>query len=208
MGSSADRLKTCCAHTPCDSDQFADKIQISPIAPNLVPQATLQDNNAEKNKEIIASHLRPPPKMTLETVPTSRSAIPAEEAKTAPKLKIKLVTSTGNTPKGTELEINAQGLEGALRGAKDGITYFGCDRYDRTKSEPVLTQLNDFVIPIKEAEMADRHYGRHFQIEYDTARKKYFIRDLGKGFGVFVRIDYPQVFLAISTLSLTLIYRT
>lgn len=59
--------------------------------------------------------------------------------------------------------------------------------------------MNDFAIPIKEAEMAERHFGRHFQIEYSHEKKKYYMRDLGKGFGVFVRIDYPQVHSLITS---------
>ncbi len=47
--------------------------------------------------------------------------------------------------------------------------------------------------------MSERHEGKHFQIEYSVATKKYTMRDLGKGFGVFVRIDYPQARLTYNT---------
>jgi len=34
----------------------------------------------------------------------------------------------------------------------------------------------------------ERCYGRHFQIKYNIAEEKYFIRDLGKGFGAFMKV--------------------
>ena len=53
--------------------------------------------------------------------------------------------------------------------------------------------MNDFIIPLVAEEISERHLGRHFQIEYSPSTSKYSMRDLGKGFGVFVRLDYPQV---------------
>ncbi len=38
-----------------------------------------------------------------------------------------MLSSAGRLAKGTELLINAQGLEGSLRAAQDGVTYFGCN---------------------------------------------------------------------------------
>lgn len=34
----------------------------------------------------------------------------------------------------------------------------------------------------------ERCYGRHFQIKFNLAEEKYFIRDLGKGFGAFMKV--------------------
>lgn len=53
--------------------------------------------------------------------------------------------------------------------------------------------LNDFIIRNKDPETNDRHRGRHFQIEYMIDSNSYKIRDLGIGFGAFVRIDKPLV---------------
>jgi len=48
----------------------------------------------------------------------------------------------------------------------------------------------DFIIPSKDKETEKRHRGRHMQIEYSLERGgKYLIRDLGIGFGAFVRLD-------------------
>ncbi len=199
MGAAGDRVKACCcAHGPCEAEQFTDKIQLAPISHETAVRES-SASSSEKNKEIIASYIRPPLKIPADLPMTLlKSQISVEEVKRAPMLRIKLVSSPA--AKGAELEINAQGLQGSARNAKDGVTYFGCEKALRSSSErlgsvpgAVATAINDFVIPIKEAEMAERHFGRHFQISFDRDKKKYYIRDLGKGFGVFVRIDYPQV---------------
>jgi len=195
MGAASDKLRSCCAHGTCEAEQFTDKIQLAPIQEDRMVTNSIYDSTTEKNKEIIASHIRPPSKIPNEFSSLAQIRIPPEEISLGPILKIRQVKSVGNSHV-AELEINAQGLIGSLRNAKDGIVYFGSERVTQnktTKSEP-YEQLNDFIIPIKEAEMAERHFGRHFQIAYDVSKKKYFMRDLGKGFGVFIRIDYPQVF--------------
>ena len=53
--------------------------------------------------------------------------------------------------------------------------------------------LNDFIIRNKDPETNDRHRGRHFQIEYCIESNSYRIKDLGIGFGAFVKIDQPLV---------------
>ena len=45
--------------------------------------------------------------------------------------------------------------------------------------------INDLVIPTLDEEMAKKHVGRHFVIEYDINSQEYKIKDLGIGFGVF-----------------------
>lgn len=47
--------------------------------------------------------------------------------------------------------------------------------------------VNDFVIPNKNPQTAEQHRGRHFQIQFDLQSYNYFIKDLGVGYGVFVR---------------------
>ncbi len=54
--------------------------------------------------------------------------------------------------------------------------------------------INDFIIPSKDKETEKRHRGRHMQIEYSLEQRgggKYLIKDLGIGFGAFVRLDRP-----------------
>lgn len=91
------------------------------------------------------------------------------------------------------LTINAQGLEGSLREMKDGFTYFGCKKKGQKKQGDRKELLNDFIIPSRDPETANRHRGQHFQIEYYIPSQCFRIKDLGVGFGAFVRLEYPLV---------------
>ena len=51
--------------------------------------------------------------------------------------------------------------------------------------------VNDFVIPNKNEQTAEQHRGRHFQIFYEVDQGVYLIKDLGVGYGVFVRQEHP-----------------
>ena len=50
--------------------------------------------------------------------------------------------------------------------------------------------MNDFVIPSKDKETEKRHRGRHMQIEYFIEESAYKIKDLGIGFGAFVKLEH------------------
>ena len=84
-------------------------------------------------------------------------------------------------------------MEGSLREKKDGVVYFGCKKKSKPLNENFESSeiLNDFIIRNKDPETNDRHRGRHFQIEYSIDQNIYTIRDLGIGFGAFVKIDNP-----------------
>lgn len=53
--------------------------------------------------------------------------------------------------------------------------------------------VNDFVIPTKNEEEKEKHRGRQFQIYYDLDTKTYKIKDLGIGYGAFVKLSSPLV---------------
>lgn len=75
----------------------------------------------------------------------------------APLLELKVLSS--GKLKGQVLRINAQGLEGSLRNARDGTVYLGCKKSSgKSKGEEAL---NDFIIPSKDKETEQRHRGRH-----------------------------------------------
>lgn len=71
----------------------------------------------------------------------------------------------------------------------------------RIPCESVITLqeeiVNDFIIPSKDLETAKRHKGQHFQIEYFIPNQCYRIKDLGVGFGAFIRLEYPLVSLSL-----------
>lgn len=97
----------------------------------------------------------------------------------------KVISSGAGLEKGTTMQINAQGIENSFRQALDGITYFGCKKTDSNNHV-----INDMVIPTLNEELAEKHRGRHFVIEYNLTHMDYRIRDLGIGFGAFYKLDF------------------
>ena len=51
----------------------------------------------------------------------------------------------------------------------------------------------DYSLPLKDETEISKHIGKHFQIEYALDKKSYMLKDLGNGYGAFVRLDFPQV---------------
>lgn len=85
------------------------------------------------------------------------------------------------------------GAEHSLRGKKDGVTYFGCKKKIKAGEKGLGEIVNDVVIPNKDKETNDRHRGRHFQIGYSIDTNTYKIRDLGIGFGAFIKLEHPLI---------------
>jgi hypothetical protein len=80
------------------------------------------------------------------------------------------------------LTISAAGLNGGLRQARDGVTYFGAFEKHRGKT------VNDFIIPVRKNTPGDNK-GRFFSIKYSTEASSYLIRDMDNGFGTFVKLE-------------------
>lgn len=97
------------------------------------------------------------------------------------------VMQSATLAKNTVFRINAMGLENSKRLVHDGFTYIGCKR--RLNSEYSDIILNDIVIPNKESQYDELHRGRHFQISFEPSQDAYFVKDLGVGFGAFVKVD-------------------
>ena len=53
--------------------------------------------------------------------------------------------------------------------------------------------VNDFVIPTKNEEEQEKHRGRQFQISFDIDTLTYRIKDLGIGYGAFVKLTRPLI---------------
>lgn len=71
------------------------------------------------------------------------------------------------------------------------MTYFGCKKKIKAVGGGLSEIVNDVVIPNKDKDTNDRHRGRHFQIEYSVDANSYKIRDLGVGFGAFIKLEHP-----------------
>ena len=48
--------------------------------------------------------------------------------------------------------------------------------------------MNDFVMP---AQATENLRGRHYLVYYNLEKDTYWLRDLGNGFGIFVRLNFP-----------------
>ena len=95
-------------------------------------------------------------------------------------LKIEIISSSIE-PKGNCLIINPLGLTTSQREEKDGITFFG---YEKNKN----TNSIDYIIEPKGDKCDERFYGKHFQIKFNYLDLNYYIKDLGHGFGTFIKI--------------------
>ena len=98
----------------------------------------------------------------------------------APRLKVRIINKTSNQ-KGTTLFLDPFGMkDDSLRNKRDGYCYFGYG----TQNESV-----DFLItPKPENENDEKFIGRHFYIKFNPFDLKYYIRDVGKGFGTFMKV--------------------
>lgn len=99
----------------------------------------------------------------------------------SPHLRIDIINSF-TLPKCTSINIDPFGMvDGSLRLKKDGFTYFGF-------TESVDDKSIDFLIKPKTDQYEEKYLGKHFYIRFDPKERKYFIKDLGFGFGTFSKI--------------------
>ena len=107
-----------------------------------------------------------------------------QDTEKAPILNIEVISSSTD-PKGTLLQINAKGLVNSQRNANDGISYFGYEEGNKVNT------LDYIITPKEEARdcLDERFFGKHFQIKYEPSDSKYYLKDLGHGFGTFIKIS-------------------
>lgn len=131
---------------------------------------------------------------------------------TSPILILTVISSAGSLKKGTTLTINCLGLVNGLNNRKDGYVYFGFYPNNMSiPSDPNSNKIIDFNLDpeyklnhhnkmqitnkesIDATEYGDAannsNIGRHFVIEFSIPNYKYIIKDLGLGYGTFVRLD-------------------
>jgi pSer/pThr/pTyr-binding forkhead associated (FHA) protein len=108
-----------------------------------------------------------------------------ESKKEKEKLCLDLeVLNSWNLPIGLQLHIDEFGLKNSIRNKGDGITYFGFQTEDSLNTEPYI----DYLLGPKDQEYDEQFIGKHFQIRFDNETKKYYIKDLGNGFGTFIKL--------------------
>jgi hypothetical protein len=118
-----------------------------------------------------------------------------------PILKLKILKSSLDLNCSNPVHINCLGITGnnneeIIRSSrKDGIVYFGYYPVDEIVEEN--EKSIDFNIPVESASIERSDHtnmyiiltfrGRHFLIEYNIDLNGYYMRDLGIGFGTFIR---------------------
>ena len=118
--------------------------------------------------------------------------------KTADRLII-AITNSLSFDKNFKIEINPLGMvQGSKRKANDGFTYFGLvEEYDQefnddnndnkdNKGKDVDFEINSNDINTNSDN--SNLIGRHFRIRFDINTMKYYIKDLGLGYGTFKKI--------------------
>ena len=87
------------------------------------------------------------------------------------------------------IQINPLGYFNSKR-KKDGITYFGYQKDESEKENDIDIKIN----PIDNEYIDDKYFGRHFQIKFNPNDKQYYLKDLGHGFGTFIKIiDWVEI---------------
>ena len=97
--------------------------------------------------------------------------------------------SSNKEKKKIYIKIDPLGYSNSKR-KKDGITYFGYEK-DEEKKE---NELDIIINPIDNDVTDDKYYGRHFQIKFNPYDMQYYLKDLGHGFGTFIKImDWLEI---------------
>jgi len=129
---------------------------------------------------------------TNENVPSMSTSLLQKLVNKADKLEIEIINSLSENSN-SKIEINTLGMvQGSKRKAKDGITYFGLIDEDNSyiDTNNNNNQDVDYIINTNEIinEENNNLLGRHFRIRFDINTMKYYIKDLGRGFGTFKKI--------------------
>ena len=99
------------------------------------------------------------------------------------------VISSWNLPKGLKLHIKKDKLENSLRNDNDGKIYFGYEKEIVNQNHNKINEPKiDYLLLPKDNEYNDKFIGIHFMIRYDKEKCKYYIKDLGSGYGTFIKI--------------------
>jgi len=190
MGACTSGLKGCCGH-----DARVGEYEFSDVNGEGVVYG-LSITTKKVNNDLLVKHIRSTAIAKDSVALTSDIKAKKQQLQNivhyAPLLRLRVIS--GNLPVGTNIVITAQGAETGLRGAKDGITFFGCKKRGGIKPGIRYRKgeiINDIVIKGKDKEISERHRGRHFQIQYCLDNNEYKIKDLGIGYGAYVRLDNP-----------------
>ena len=102
------------------------------------------------------------------------------------KLILEMMKNDESSDKYIIIEINPLGyINSKRRKNKDGITYFGINLEEGDD----IGEAIDVDIQNNENNDDDSLYGRHFMIKFNPDNLNYYIKDLGRGTGTFIKIQ-------------------
>ena len=108
----------------------------------------------------------------------------------SPKLNVEILNSY-IIPRGFVIQIDPLGMvSNSLRNIRDGTVYFGffSPEDENSKDENNNNNQIDFLIKPKDGNYESRFVGKHFQIKFNPNDLKYYIKDLGFGYGTFAKL--------------------
>ena len=111
------------------------------------------------------------------------------------KILILEIITSDMEKEGKKIIINPEGYNLGLRHAKDGLTIFGYEDQNKMSKEVrnkiyfKFQKSIDYILNPKDDKIDDRFFGQHFCIKYNKENNQYYLKDLGCGFGTFVRIN-------------------
>jgi pSer/pThr/pTyr-binding forkhead associated (FHA) protein len=106
-------------------------------------------------------------------------------SKTAPILNLEILNSL-TIPKNFIIKIGPFGMiSNSLRNKKDGVVYFG---FILPENDNLNSSIDFLIKPKDSNSYEERFVGRHFQIKFSPYELKYYIKDLGSGFGTFIKL--------------------
>lgn len=165
----------CEARICCKGDYVSNEVRLAAETPNTEFRSRGTEEGVKEQTEFVLEPINLEEKL-------------AAAVNYTPLLGLKVISSN-TLPQGTTLNINPEGYEHSLRNTKDGVTYFGCKKRDKSSGDKSGAIINDVLMRISDPETAEKHRGRHFEVTYKAETKGYWIRDLGVGFGAFLRLD-------------------
>jgi hypothetical protein len=166
---------TCETRICCKGENPSNEVRLAAETPNVLFRSELKESAQKAQAEF-----------TLEPVNLSEKL--AAVADFNPVLGLKVLSSNTLSP-GTVLSIGPEGYEHSERRTKDGVTYFGCKKREKATGDKQGAVINDVLMRVTDPEASEKHRGRHFEVAYRPERKSYWVRDLGVGFGAFLRLD-------------------
>ena len=150
--------------------------------PQLKRNQNNEDINIPLNNELNTSNTND------NNIPSISVSLLKQLVNKADKLEIEIINSL-LLDSNTKIEINALGMvQGSKRKEKDGITYFGLIDENNSYIDTTSNEDIDYIINANDIGENNNLLGRHFRIRFDINKMKYFIKDLGKGFGTFKKI--------------------